>query len=394
MHYHYNFYQRGSVRLRKRKRMPDVWEYRYRVTEQGRRKLKSVLVGTIIQFPTKSAVMRKMERHISKLNASRVLLGDPATTFNALIDRFVADTHLKEITAGVWTHPDRLSYSTASGYLATLENRIRPRWGTMRLEEVRPAMVHEWLVNLLIAPKTKANTKALLHRLYEKAILWGLLDLQRNPMELVEVKGASKRLRKPIVLTPEQFAQVLCKLQEPYRTMVLVAQSLGLRASELFALKWIDFDFEHSTVMVSRGIVSGRVGAVKTEYSQSELPLHAELSKSLLKWKAAAPDSPDGWVFPNRKTLRPYHQDIVTKRYLRPIAASLGVPHLGWHTFRHTYRAWLDATGAPVGVQQKLMRHANVATTMNVYGDALMESKKKANEKILAMIYDTLPDAA
>ena len=35
------------------------------------------------------------------------------------------------------------------------------------------------------------------------------------------------------------------------------------------------------------------------------------------------------------------------------------VPHV------HTYRAWLDETGAPVGVQQKLMRHAHVSTTMD-----------------------------
>ena len=26
---------------------------------------------------------------------------------------------------------------------------------------------------------------------------------------------------------------------------------------------------------------------------------------------------------------------------------------VGWHTFRHTYRSWLDETGAPMGVQQK-----------------------------------------
>jgi len=47
--------------------------------------------------------------------------------------------------------------------------------------------------------------------------------------------------------------------------------------------------------------------------------------------------------------------------------------------FRHSYRAWLDETGAPLGVQQKLMRHANISTTMNVYGGAFMESKRKAN---------------
>jgi integrase len=49
---------------------------------------------------------------------------------------------------------------------------------------------------------------------------------------------------------------------------------------------------------------------------------------------------------------------------------------VGWHTFRHSYRSWLDDSGAPVGVQRKLMRHAQVAATMNVYGNALMEAKR------------------
>ena len=29
---------------------------------------------------------------------------------------------------------------------------------------------------------------------------------------------------------------------------------------------------------------------------------------------------------------------------------------IGWHTFRHTYRSWLDDTGAPTTVQKELMR--------------------------------------
>jgi hypothetical protein len=39
----------------------------------------------------------------------------------------------------------------------------------------------------------------------------------------------------------------------------------------------------------------------------------------------------------------------------------------------------LDSVGTSMGVQQKLMRHAQIATTMNVYGDAMMESKRAAN---------------
>ena len=58
---------------------------------------------------------------------------------------------------------------------------------------------------------------------------------------------------------------------------------------------------------------------------------------------------------------------------------------LGWHTFRHTYRSWLDDTRAPMGVQQKLMRHAQISTTMNVYGNALMGAKREANSKVVKM---------
>ena len=59
---------------------------------------------------------------------------------------------------------------------------------------------------------------------------------------------------------------------------------------------------------------------------------------------------------------------------------------IGWHAMRHLYRSLLDDTGAPIGVQQKLMRHAQVATTMNTYGNAQMSSKRTANTKVVAMV--------
>jgi len=39
-----------------------------------------------------------------------------------------------------------------------------------------------------------------------------------------------------------------------------------------------------------------------------------------------------------------------------------------------------------MGVQQKLMRHAQIATTMNVYGDAQMRSKRSANSNVVRMV--------
>ncbi len=65
-------------------------------------------------------------------------------------------------------------------------------------------------------------------------------------------------------------------------------------------------------------------------------------------------------------------------------AGKLG--EIGWHPFRHTYRSWLDETGAPMKVQQELMRHASIQTTMNVYGQALASSKREANGKVVEMM--------
>ena len=53
---------------------------------------------------------------------------------------------------------------------------------------------------------------------------------------------------------------------------------------------------------------------------------------------------------------------------------------------RLRYRSLLDASGAPVGVQQKLMRHAQVSTTMDIYGGALMDAKREANSKVARMV--------
>jgi integrase len=85
------------------------------------------------------------------------------------------------------------------------------------------------------APKTKGHVKALMHRLYEKAMLWEIVEWQRNPMQLVEIKGISKRKKRPVVLTVEQYYLILALIPQPYRTMVMVAQCTGLRAEEVLA---------------------------------------------------------------------------------------------------------------------------------------------------------------
>jgi len=52
---------------------------------------------------------------------------------------------------------------------------------------------------------------------------------------------------------------------------------------------------------------------------------------------------------------------------------------------RHSYRSWLDAVGTPMAVQQKLMRHASITTTMNIYGDVVTDEMAQAHLKVVQL---------
>jgi integrase len=58
---------------------------------------------------------------------------------------------------------------------------------------------------------------------------------------------------------------------------------------------------------------------------------------------------------------------------------------------RHTYRSWLDAVGTKVTVQQKLMRHADIRTTMNVYGGVVTDEMEQAGSKVARLALSRLP---
>jgi integrase len=390
------------------------------------------------KFPTQVAVERHLEAFVLKLNSENPTLAILEPTFDAILDRFIEDERLleiKQLRPGDRSEVEgELSYATATSYLSVIK-QVRVKWGSTRITRIKPLQVQEWLKKMEAAPKTKGHVKALMHRLYEKAMLWELVEWQRNPMQLVEIKGISKRKKKPIVLTVEQYYQILALIPQPYQTMAVVAQCSGLRAEEVLALEWQDLDFKSLHMRVVRAVVHGRVKWVKTEYSEDELPLDPGFAAVLLDWKSECeeqarraltdrktPKMGLDLVFASPVTGRHYHTAPIQQDYIRPAGwclvecprcgAGVGVwcqedgmtPNgkrlpiheerqetagkyegVGWHTFRHTYRSWLDDAGAPIGVQQKLMRHAQISTTMNVYGNALMAAKREANSKVVRM---------
>lgn len=112
-----------------------------------------------------------------------------------------------------------------------------------------------WLESLALAPKNKVHIRGTISILWDFAMWRGDVPTQRNPMELVTIKGATKRTKKPRSLTVAEFQRFIVHLAEPFRTMALLCVCFGLRISEALALKWGDVDWLDSKLRVERGIV-------------------------------------------------------------------------------------------------------------------------------------------
>lgn len=242
--------------------------------------------------------------------------------------------------------------------------------------------VEQWLRLLPLAPKSKVHIRSVLHVLYQCARRWELIDT--NPIELVRQSGGRRGI--PRTLTPGEIRLLLDQLRQPYHSMVLVAVCLGLRVSEIMGLQWGDIDWENRTVMVRRSVVHGRVGATKTEASLRPLPVDVLLMTPLKELRNRSLHArQEDWVFANAAG-RPRWQESILHRQLKPAAVRASVGKIGWHTFRHTYSTMLRSVGTDIKVQQELLRHSTIQSTMNIYTQAVSEQKRAANSKVVAMI--------
>jgi integrase len=367
--------QFGWLDLKKRRNGPEVWVLRYRETlADGSKRVPSLIVGSIEKYPTESRARTASMSLLLSINQEKPE-GVPVP-FGAVIERYLA----QEI-------PER--NSTASRYRSWLKNYIKPKWAECSLDQIKPLAVEDWLKRLSLAPKSKSHLKNLMRVLFNAAMRWELISYQLNPMSLVRVKDGSKRKREPKILSAEEFRQMLEHILEPFRTMCIVAMCMGLRVSEVLGLKWCDIDWEGMRVGIRQSYVYGIPGAVKTPASQRWMPLDRSLAEELRQHqlRSASPVMPEGWIFANPATGKPYWPGRIQENWLVPAAEKVGLGRIGWHTFRHSHSSLLHALGVDLKVQQELLRHADIRTTMNIYTHAVPAALREANSKVVNLVF-------
>lgn len=322
-----------------------TWNYLW--WEAGKR--RSRVLGTLQQYRTKGAAWEAAQSLQPVASNPIVQTG---TTVRAITARYESERL-----------PAR--FSTARMYRSWLHKHILPQWGETQITDLQPREIELWLRNLALSPKSKAHIRAMLRIILDYAMWRGVMDVARNPIELVMVKGATKRTRQPRSLTVEEFRMLVTKLAEPFRTMAQVAVCFGLRVSELLALKWSDVDWLNGKLHIERAIVMQNVDEVKTVASRRQMTIAKELLDILARWRQVTQFSADtDWIFasPIKLGRLPISYPWF-RRQAQKAGEEAGIGKLGTHSFRHTYRSWLDAVGTPVAVQQKLMRHTDIRTS-------------------------------
>ncbi|PYV55902.1 MAG: hypothetical protein DMG96_26075 [Acidobacteria bacterium] len=97
------------------------------------------------------------------------------------------------------------SFATVKTYRGYIRKWIKPRWGSLCLDEIKAVEVEAWLRRLSLARSSLAKIRSILSILFNHACRYELFD--RNPMRFV--RQGAKRRRAPDVLTAAEIKELV-----------------------------------------------------------------------------------------------------------------------------------------------------------------------------------------
>lgn len=174
---------------------------------------------------------------------------------------------------------------------------------------------------------------------------WGLVFAAvqaEDPDFRCHVTLPAKQAPKGRAITPEELREIFAHVRGTrYELPILLDAFLGLRRSELYALRKSDFDFDRGTVTIRRAYVQTPEGgwvereATKTAAGHRTIPVDAEL----LRMVAATADG-------DERLMEGIHPNTLYNR-LQRITEACGMPHVRLHDFRHTFASVSHLLGIP-----------------------------------------------
>ncbi len=244
--------------------------------------------------------------------------------------------------------------ATQVAYRNAIDNHLRPRWGTRRLDTITVDQVAALVRELRAEGKSEWTIAGIVmsaNRVFKFArrrLNWH----GENPVSALEngerPKTASSQRRR--IFRGDELAQTIATAGEPYATLFALAAVTGARLSECLGLTWGDVamdDLEATEITFAFQVDrQGRRQPLKTEASQRTVEVPFQVAAMLGQRKLASSNiGSDAFVFATRSG-RPLGQRNVI-RALR-LAQERAVDDRGQPTFPVLHQR--DENGRPVPV--------------------------------------------
>lgn len=282
-----------------------------------------------------------------------------------------------------------LRYSAYETYAHHVREHILPKVGKVKAKLLNIHHVQDMLFSMArkgLAKNTIRNTRATLRAALDTV----KRDYPAAYIAVVDAKlPKTKKERTKKAFTPEQAQQFLIAVEtDRLKALYWVALLLGLRKGEVCGLKIEDVDLEGKVIYIRRAAQRQRGKGIveiepKTKASESPLPLpdvlipilraHLEMldeDRGYSKWKER------GLLFPT--TVGSYISTENLSRHFKSILDRAALPDIRFHDLRRSTATLLASMGVPARVTMEILRHTQIATTLNIYADVVPQANRDA----------------
>lgn len=283
----------------------------------------------------------------------------------------------------VWAAATRPSIDTRSweAYEAHWRVWLEPSIGGQRIGEVSVERVSRLVaeLNQQRAPKTVRGIVA------TWASMIGMAAAQGRCRPLPRDRASKPRLpqvkrRALVIPSPAEVHRVAAEIIPPFYALVLLCGHCGLRQGEALALAPGDVDWGEHRLWVHQRIhktTGERVEGTK-EDAGAWVVMPSVVEEALRDHIAEYPDAE--YVFP-RSPGAAYTASMVDKAW-RAACARAAVRGVRFHDLRHATASAAIASGMNVKQLGSLMRHADPAFTLRVYGHLFPDDAKLARQRL------------
>lgn len=297
---------------------------------------------------------------------------------------------------------NNLTPDTKQNYVNILKKRILPKYGHMKLVDIKTIHIVNFMNDLkkdgrrldgkegTLSPSSIANCYRAFNNVLSRATEWQLI--KENPA--APIKPPTIKVKKSDVYSKEELSQIYSLLDDypfHWRVLVMLAISTGAREGEIAALEWKHIDFEKRTVLIEQSLTEVVGEGVRVKTTKNErfriVSLPDPLLKMLKKLKLQRTHEKlligDRREWPNHFFIfanefgKPIRPDSISQWWRRFIDKNK-VKKIRFHDLRHTSATLLINEGVHAKVISERLGHADISTTMNIYGHVLAEADQSA----------------